>query len=105
IRDESDRCTVITLDLNPPQRDCQPRITSASEHDLGVRYDLEAITVDFAYVTVPDHTQARVCFHPGNEESLGIIDLFPPAKVAIPLVEHVSRARFDLDLTPNLNVI
>jgi hypothetical protein len=40
-----------------------------------------------------------------DEESLGIIDLLPPAKVIIALVEDIGRAGFELRLTANFDVI
>src|SRR5450631_1677246 len=40
-----------------------------------------------------------------NEESLGSIDLLPPAEVIIALVEDIGRAGFELGLATDLNVV
>ena len=58
-----------------------------------------------ANVAILCRAQVRVYFDPRNQEGLGRVDLFPPAKVIIALVENVGRARFEFGLTADLDIV
>jgi len=65
----------------------------------------EAVADGLAHVPRLRHAQARVNLDARDEESLGGVDLLPPAKVIIALVEDVGRTCFEFRLTADLDVI
>src|SRR6266436_4597985 len=105
IGDESDRPAFVTFDLDASQRDRQLGIALAGEHDVGIGDDSEAVADGLAHVPGLRHAQARVHLDARDEESLGGVDLLPPAKVIIALVEDVGRTGFEFRLTADLDVI
>src|SRR5580704_13216067 len=80
-------------------------IAFAGEHDLGIVDDPEAVADDLADVAAFGHAKTRVVFRARDEESIGIIDLFPPAKVIVTLVEDVGGAGLDLHLAADLDIV
>ncbi len=105
VGEKGDHAALTAPDLDPAQRDRQPRIALAGELDFVVGEDLEAIAVTLAQRPMPACTQPHLPLRPGDEESPAIIDVLPPVKAAIGLVEHVGRAGLDGHLTADLYVV
>src|SRR5713226_1734826 len=105
VGDESDRPAVVTFHLDASQRDRQFGIALAGEHDIGVVDDFKTVADGLAHVPRLRLAQARVDLDARDEESVGGVDLLPPAKVIIALVKNVGRAGFELRLTTDLDVI
>src|SRR5882757_9679051 len=105
VGDKSNRSAHVTFDLDASQRDRQLGIALAGEYDVGIGDDSEAVADGLAHVPGLRHAQARVNLDARDEESLGGVDLLPPAKVIIALVENVGRTGFQLRLTADLDVI
>src|SRR6266700_1518680 len=89
IGDEGDHSALVTSDLDASQRDREAGIALAGKNDVGIADDVESIADGLANIPRLRCTQARAHLAPRDEESPGIIDLLPPAKVIIALVEHV----------------
>src|SRR5882724_10009699 len=96
VGDEGDGPALITFDLDASQRDRQLGIALAGEHDIIIGDDSEAVAYGLA--------QAGVHLDACDEESLGSVDLLPPAKMIVALVEDVGRAGFEFRLTADLDV-
>src|ERR1035437_9719850 len=105
VGDESDRPALVTFDLDASQRDRQLGIALAGEHDVGIGDDSEAVADGLAHIPRLRHAQARVHLDARDEESVGGVDLLPPAKVIIALVENVGHSGFELRLTADLDVV
>src|SRR5882757_9440208 len=105
VGDKSNRSAHVTFDLDASQRDRQLGIALAGEYDVGIGDDSEAVADGLAHVPGLRHAQARVNLDARDEESLGGVDLLPPAKVIIALVEDVGRTGFEFRLTADLDVI
>src|SRR4030081_2954949 len=105
VGDESNRPAFVALHLDASQWDRQLGIAFAGEHDVGIGDDSEAVAYLLANVPGLRHAQARVNLDARDEESLGGVDLLPPAKVIIALVEDVGRTCFHLRLAADLDVI
>ena len=105
VGDESDRPAFVTFDLDASQWDRQTGIALAGERYIGIGDDLEPIATGLAHVAMLCRAQARVGFDPRNQESLGGVDLLPPAKVIIAFVENVGGAGFEFGLTADLDVV
>src|SRR6266852_50735 len=105
VGDKSNRSAHVTFDLDASQRDRQLGTALAGKHDIGVGDDSEAVAYLLAHVPGLRHAQARVHLDARDEESLGGVDLLPPAKVIIALVKNVARTGFQLGLTADLDVI
>ena len=105
VGEESNDAAGIPPELDAPQRYRQSRVALASELDLVVGDDLEAVAIAVAVGAMLECTKADVRLHPGDEESLAVIDLLPPVETAIRLVEHVSRARLDRNLAADLGAL
>src|SRR5450631_4927463 len=105
VGDESDRPALVTFDLDASQRDRQLGIALAGEHDIGIGDDFKAVADGLAYVPGLRLAQTRVHLDARDEESVGGVDLLPPAKVIIAFVENVGCTGFELGLTADLHVI
>src|ERR1700688_718802 len=105
IGDESDHSAFVTPDLDASQWDRQTGIALAGERYIGIGDDSEAVAFGLAQVAGLRLAQARVHLDARNEESLGSIDLLPPAEVIITLVENIGSASFELDLAADLYVV
>src|ERR1700730_15153706 len=105
IGDERDHSAFVPPDLDASQRDRQLGIALAGEDDIGIGNDSESVACGLTPVPGLGLAQARVHLHARDEESVGSVDLLPPAKVIIALVENVGRAAFELGLTADLNVV
>src|SRR5882762_7100814 len=105
IGDESNHSAFGTLDPDAPQWNRQTGIAFAGEHDIGIVDDFKAVADGLAYVAGLRLAQARVHLGARDEESVGGVDLLPPAKVIIAFVENVGRTGFQLRLTADLDVI
>src|ERR1700726_4038570 len=105
VGEERHHTAVLAPDLDTAQRDRQPGVALAGEHDLVIGDDLEAIALALAIGAMLLCTKTHVRLRPGNKESPAIIELLPPVEAAIPLVEHIGCAGFDRYLTANLNIV
>src|SRR6267143_3625545 len=105
VGDEGDGPALITFDLDASQRDRQLGIALAGEHDIIIGDDSEAVAYDLAHVPGLRLAQAGVHLDACDEESLGSVDLLPPAKMIVALVEDVGRAGFEFRLTADLDVV
>src|SRR6266849_4059916 len=79
VGDESDRPALVTFDLDASQRDRQLGIALAREHDIGVVDDFKTVADGLAHVPRLRLAQARVDLDARDEESVGGVDLLPPA--------------------------
>src|SRR5260221_8359942 len=86
IRDESDRATLVALDLDAPEFHWQSRIALADEHDVGIVDDPEAVADKLAYIAELRCAQARVHLDPRDEGRVGSVDLAPPPEVIVTLI-------------------
>jgi len=107
VGDERHDPTLVTPDPDAPQRHRQPRprMAFADAHDLAVVEDAKAVSLALAQRPASGGAQAAVHFRPRDEESPLIIDLLPPAEMAIAFVENVGRARLDRHLLADLDII
>ena len=101
----SDCPAFVAFDLDASQRDRQLGIALAGEHDVGIGDDSESIAYLLAHIPRLRLAQARVHLDARDQESVGSVDLLPPAKVIIALVKNVGRAGFELGLTADLDIV